>query len=77
VIPRVTPHRDPAHPLPEPPEPLPTGPRPLNRRGRPEPPPFETFPAPSLSLYLRHREWEAFLGAVAAYAALVLRGYFL
>jgi hypothetical protein len=77
VIPRVTPYRDPAHPLPEPPEPLPTGPRPLNRRGRPEPPPFETFPAPSLSLYLRHREWEALLGAVAAYAALVLRGYFL
>lgn len=77
VFPRVVPHRDPAHPRPEPPEPPPTGPRPLNRRGRPEPPPFETHAAPSLSLYLRHREWEALLGAAAAYAGLVLRGYFL
>jgi hypothetical protein len=77
VLPRVTPHRDPGHPRPEPPEPRPPGPRPLNRRGRPEPPPFETFSAPSLSLYMRHREWEALLGAVAAFGALVLRGYFL
>lgn len=77
ILPRVDPYRDPARPRPEPPEPPPPGPRPLNRRGRPAPPPFETFPAPSLALYLRHREWEALLGAVAAFGALVLKGYFL
>ena len=77
IVPRLVPYRDSAHALPEPPSPLPDGPRPSSRRGHAEPRPFETYRAPSFALYLRHREWEALIGAVAAYGALLLKGYFL